>query len=224
MPGRKFPLATGQIYHVFNRGINKQPIHLEAREYSRALDVLEYYSFASSKIRFSKFLLLSQEERSRFWESLLKENIRLVDIISFCFMANHFHFLLKQKVDNGISKFTADFQNSYTRYFNTKRQRFGPLLQGRFKAVRIEDENQLLHVNRYIHLNPYSSFVVKTLDDLMNYPWSSFIEYVGKSKTNICSKEIILSNFADVEKYKEFIFDQADYQRELESIKHLLLE
>lgn len=224
MPARITPLVTGQIYHAFNRGINKQPIFLDTREYGRALDILFYYSFANLRLRFSKFLLLPQEERSRFWDGLLKEGKKLVDIICFCLMPNHFHFLLEQKIDNGISKFMATFQNSYTRYFNTKRQGIGPLLQGQFKAVRIEDENQLLHVNRYIHLNPYSSFVVKDLNDLIEYRWSSLPEYLESSKTSICNKEIILSNFSSTAKYKEFIFDQADYQRELEKIKHLSLE
>lgn len=224
MPLRKTPLVTGQFYHVFNRGINKQPIFLNIKEYKRAQQVLRFYSFKSPRIKFSKLLLLSQEDQIKFWGDLQKESYKLVEIICFCFMPNHFHFLLKQQVDNGISRFMSNFQNSYTRYFNTKHEGIGPLLQGQFKAVRVEDENQLLHLSRYIHLNPYSSFVVKEIKDLINYPWSSFPEYLGKAEVGICSKDIILSNFKSIEAYRKFVFDHADYQRKLDIIKHLSLE
>lgn len=139
-------------------------------------------------------------------------------------MPNHFHFLLKQVEEEGTSKFMSNFTNSYTRYFNVKNKRNGPLFQGKFKAIRIETDEQLLHLSRYIHLNPYSSYVVKTLKDLEKYPSSSFPEYLGKSQTSLCSKEIILGQFKNLNLYKKFVFDQADYQRRLEKIKHLILE
>lgn len=224
MPVRKIPLISGQYYHLYNRGINKQPIFLQLKDYKRALDILYFYSFATLKLRFSKFVLLSQEEKDLFWERLRKENNKFVEIVSFCLMPNHFHFLLLQIQDNGISKFMANFQNSYTRYFNTRHKKIGPILQGQCKAVRVEDDDQLLHLSRYIHLNPYSSFVVKTLEDLELYPWSSLQEYIGKVSGEICKKDIILSHFKSSEAYKAFVFDQAEYQRELERIKHLTLE
>lgn len=224
MPARLTPLVTNEYYHVFNRGINKQPIFLGIGDYHRATDILQFYSFASSKLRFSKFLLLPREGRIALWDRVRKGNKRLVEIVCYCMMPNHFHFLLKQAEENGISKFMAILQNSYTRYFNTKYRKMGPILQGQFRAVRMEDDSQLLHVSRYIHLNPYSSFVVKKLDDLKRYPWSSFPEYIGETTTNICNKEIILTNFKSSVDYQQFVFDQADYQRRLETIKHLLLE
>ncbi|MBI2036324.1 transposase [Candidatus Microgenomates bacterium] len=169
MPARTTPLVTGQFYHIFNRGVNKQPIFLNRKDYARALSVFEFYSFVDIPIRFSKFLLLSLEERFKILKDLRKRSLKYVDFISYCFMPNHFHFLVKQNRDNGISKFMGDFQNSYTKYFNTKHERIGPILQGQFKAVFVEDENQLLHLSRYIHLNPFTSFVVKDLTDLDTY-------------------------------------------------------
>jgi putative transposase len=139
-------------------------------------------------------------------------------------MPNHFHFLLRQKQDGGISKFLSDFTNSYTHYFNTRQDREGPLFKGVFKAVRIENNEQLLHISRYIHLNPYSSYLIKSLEDLTNYPYSSFLEYLGEAEKEFCQKEIILANFSRLEDYKKFVFNQADYQRSLEINKHLLLE
>lgn len=223
MPTRFTPLVTGQYYHIFNRGVNKQPIFQGLRDYNRALDILDFYSF-NPKVRFSKFLLLSQEERSNFMNSLQRTNDKLVDIVCFCLMPNHFHLLLNQLKENGISKFMANLQNSFTRYFNTKHKRIGPLLQGQFRAVLIEDNNQLLHLSRYIHLNPYSSYVVKDLESLADYPWSSFPEYLGSTVTRVCNNEVVLSQFKGEKDYKKFVFDQADYQRRLEEIKHLLLE
>lgn len=134
MQARFTPLVTDQYYHIFNRGVNKQPIFQGVRDYKRALDILEFYSF-NPKLRFSKFLLLSQEERSNFMDRLHKINDKLANIICFCLMPNHFHLLLNQLKDNGISKFMANLPNSYTRYFNNRHERIGPLLQGQFKAV-----------------------------------------------------------------------------------------
>ena len=139
-------------------------------------------------------------------------------------MPNHFHFLLKQVANRGISKFISNFTNSYTRYFNTKNKREGALFKGKFKSVRIESDEQLLHVSRYTHLNPYSSYVIKTLEELENYPYSSLPEYLQRSPKGSCQKEIILDQFKNLNSYKNFVFDQANYQRELENIKHLILE
>lgn len=222
MPARATPLITGQFYHVFNRGANKQPIYLGKRDYQRALALLKFYQYASPKLRFSKFLLLNQKIKGEVWERLFGGS-KFVNIICFCLMPNHFHFLVEQKVDNGISKFMANFQNSYTRFFNTKYQKTGSLLQGQFKAIRVEDTEQLVHLSRYIHLNPYASYITKDIESLKNYPWSSLDEYL-ENKEGICEKEIILSNFKSSNVYEQFVFDQASYQRELDIIKHLALE
>ena len=81
-----------------------------------------------------------------------------------------------------------------------------------FKAVRIETEEQFLHVSRYIHLNPYSSFVIKTLEELINYPWSSFREYAGNTEVGACDKTFLMSFFKNREGYKKFVLDQADFK------------
>lgn len=224
MPGRKVVLANNETYHIVNRGIASQPVFLQKRDYQRGLDTFYYYQNRNLPLKYSRFLDQSKDRRLDILKSLKSEKNFLAEIIAFCFMPNHFHFLLKQKTDNGISKFLSNFTNSYTRYFNTKAERQGPLFQGKFKAVRIETDEQLLHVSRYIHLNPYTSYMVKTIKDLENYPHSSFPEYLGKMKTSFCNKELVLDHFKDTQTYKNFVFDQADYQRRLEEIKHLTLE
>lgn len=112
------------------------------------------------------------------------------------------------------------FVNSYTKYYNIKFKRVGPLLQGQFKAIRIETDEQLVHVSRYIHLNPLSSFLVEDLDD---YEWSSYREYINNSKFGICRKEDVLNLFKVPEDFKKFVLDRADYAQSLEIIKHQLI-
>ena len=136
-------------------------------------------------------------------------------------MPNHFHYLLQQKVDGGITEFVSKISNSYTKYFNTKNERVGPILQGEFKSVLVETDEQLIHLSRYIHLNPLVSYLT---DNLESYPWSSHPEYVGINRTSFCSKDIILKQFKSSEDYKQFVLDQEDYGRKLERIKHQTLD
>lgn len=224
MPARTVPLVTEEYYHIFNRGINKQPIFLNVRDCRRATNVFRYYQLSSSKLRYSKFIKLSDEEKETYWSNVKNEEDRLVEIVCYCLMPNHFHFLVKQTKDIGISTFMRKFQDSYTRYFNTRYEGIGPILQGQFKAILIEDDEQLLHLSRYIHLNPLSSNVVKDFSALKEYSWSSFPEYLGRSNIDFCNKEIVLSNFKSTEDYETFTLDRASYQIELNKIKHLLLE
>jgi putative transposase len=222
MPGRLTPLVEGEIYHIFNRGISHQPLFTGNREYQRALNGMCFYSFSSLPLKFSYFLKLSGEKRKKIINKL-SQGKKLAEMICFCLMPNHFHFLLKQTAKDGIAKFMSNFQNSFTRYFNTRHKRIGPLFQGPFKAVRIETDDQLLHLSRYIHLNPYSSYVVKNIKDLEKYQWSSFLEYLGK-REGFCQKETVLSFYRELKDYQKFVYGQAEYQRELQKIKHLIFE
>ncbi|MCX7881499.1 MAG: transposase, partial [Patescibacteria group bacterium] len=164
-----------------------------------------------------------ERRKQELFEKLKKENNYLVKIICYCLMPNHYHLLLQQKSKEGISRFISQFQNSFTRYFNTKNKRKGHLFEGQFKAVRVETEEQLIHLSRYIHLNPFSSYVVKKIDDLYSYPYFSFKEYLDIEK-GFCDKEVIFSYFKDKKKYEEFVVNQADYQRNLEKIKHMTFD
>ncbi|MBL7159703.1 transposase [Candidatus Microgenomates bacterium] len=224
MPGRKIPLITNQFYHVLNRGSSLQPTFTSKRGFQRAIELMRYYQNKNLPLRYSQFLALSNKRREKILEILVKKKEFLVEITAYCLMPNHFHFLLKQVEKEGISKFLSNFTNSYTRYFNVKNKRNGPLFQGKFKAIRVETNKQLLHLSRYIHLNPYSSYVVKTPKALEKYSYSSLLEYLGKFQIGLCSKNIILGQFKNINLYKNFVFDQADYQRKLQRIKHLMLE
>ncbi|MBI4065398.1 transposase [Candidatus Gottesmanbacteria bacterium] len=174
-------------------------------------------------MRFSEFAKLPSDAQSFVWQKLLDKSLFDVDIISYCFMPNHFHLLLRQRIDKGVSRFVSNTTNGYTKYFNTKHHRVGPLLQGTFKAVWVETEEQLLHLTRYIHLNPTTNYLVQE-QNLQDYPWSSFQEYFGLKETGICDTSFLRSTFPSGKVYEEFVLDQVDYARELEKIKHLSID
>lgn len=134
-------------------------------------------------------------------------------------MPNHFHILLRQLRDDGVREFISKVSNSYTKYLNTKYGRSGPLLQGEFKAVSIETDEQLLHVSRYIHLNP---FVAKLVNKHEDYNYSSYPIFTGLYTDNRCNPEPILEMIGGTEKYKDFVTGHEDYARELSQLKHLM--
>ena len=129
MPGRITPLVNDEFYHIYNRGSEKRTIFQQPRDYKRFQQTFYYYQFPGPKLRFSNFAK----------EELFKTSFNngMVEVICYCLMPNHFHFLIKQLKDNGISIFMSQLSNSYTKYFNTKYKRVGPLLQGAFKAVLV---------------------------------------------------------------------------------------
>lgn len=222
MPGRAIPLATGEFYHIYNRGIASQPTFLRKIDYKQSLLTLEYYRFATPPVRLSLFKELSREQKQYLIADLNKKNKTLVDIVCFVFMPNHFHLLLHQKVDQGISVFLSRFANSYTRFLNTANRRSGPVFNGVFKAVHISTTEQLLHVSRYIHLNPLVGYVV-TEPAFLDYPWSSLPQY-GLNTPSFVNTKPVLSHFASPQAYRQFVLDQADHGKKLEHIKHLTLE
>ncbi len=210
MPIRAIPLVTGQIYHIYNRGSEKRSIYQDRRTFNRFLRSAVYYQHAGPKSKFSKFLKSIKE---------LKTDLK-VEIIAYCLMPNHYHFLVKQLKDGGITEMFSKLGNSYTKYFNIKYDRVGPLFQGEFKAKLIEDDEQLLHVTRYIHLNPTVAYLTTRPED---YEWSSYREYISDS-SGICNTKLTLGLIGSKEKYRLFVEDQIDYGRSLEYIKHKLID
>lgn len=224
MSSRRMPLVTGEIYHIFNRSIAREPIFYKSADYRRFLEITDFYRFNNPGLRFSFYNRLPIIQRNDFLASLYHSDDKLLKIFSFSLMPNHFHFLTKQIQEDGIKKFVSQIENSYAKYFDTKYQRTGGLFQTMFKAVRIETDEQLIHVIRYIHLNPLTSFLLKTAEENEKYPWSSYTDYLNQRNLPFVDKELFKSYFQTAEKLKSFINDQANYQRVLNQIKHLLLE
>jgi len=223
MPGRDIQLVNEEVYHVFNRGVSSQTIFNCDRDYFQFLDRIKYYQNGYLSIGYSQLNDLSLAVRGDLLTKLSEKKNFLVDIIAYCLMPNHFHLILKQKIENGISKYLSNLTNSYTRYYNIKHKRVGPILQGKFKAIKVENDEQLLHLSRYLHLNPYSAGIVENLKELFKYPYSSLIEYYNHHK-GICQTDIILEQFQNSSSYKKFVLDQADFQRNLQIIKKQILE
>lgn len=180
--------------------------------------------YKKPSLRFSFYNRLSLELKREFLARLKKTNKKITQILAYCFMPNHVHFLLEEVEKNGIATFMRNVQNSYAKYLNTKAKRSGALFQAMFKIVRIETEEQLLHVSRYIHLNPLTSFFLKDPDELEAYPWSSYVDYIGKRHSDMVRTSPIQELIPSIDTFKTFTRDQVDYQRKLDAIKHLVFE
>lgn len=200
-------------YHVFNRGVEKRLIFQDKQDYKMLLYYLFIYLVPLEKVLL-KYPLLPIRLYNK---NLSKE----VELVCFCLMPNHFHFLLHQTTQDATSKLMKQIMNGYTHYFNQKYKRVGPLVQGVFKAVDIPSDEIFVHISRYIHLNPVTAGLTDNLED---YKWSSYPEYLGQKESSLSRKERVLDLFSSAQDYKNFIQDQIDYAKSLDSIKHLLIE
>lgn len=213
-------LVNGEYYHIFSRSIAKFIVFNNAKEYSRMFEVLRLYQFKDFDYKYSRFLDLDIQLQDSIWSALIANNKRLVEIVAYCIMPTHFHLILKQVTSDGISKYLSKVLNSYTRYFNLRHKRIGPLWSGRFKNVLVTGDEQLYHLTRYIHLNPVSAELVEKPQD---WKFSSCNEYFNIPRINsIC----IFNDIIDMtsEQYRNFALDNINYQKELSKIKRLLIE
>ncbi len=219
---RKIVLENGCIHHVFNRSIAGFKIFNSEKEFRRMQELALYYQYGKLQCRFSYNTRLSDsfQKEVQSEKTLKSSQKKIVKLIAYCLMPTHYHFILKQNEDKGIERFIGNLQNSYSKYFNIKHKRKGPLWEGRFKNVLVETDEQLIHLTRYLHLNPTSSSLV---DDPLKWQFSSYKEFISpSSQSQSCdfSEELTITP----ESYKEFVNSNKDYQRELNRIKHLTLE
>lgn len=213
-------VSTGGFYHVFNKTIANASI-FDNETLNKALKIINYYRFKNT-VKLSQFNLLS----SSFQEIYLNKvrmNLPLVEISAFSFMPNHFHFLIKQLQENGIRQFMSNFQNSFAKFFNLTNDRIGSLFLNSFKLRQINNEEEFVHVIRYIHLNPVTSYIID-FEKLKNYPFTSFSWYLNKNLNQFINTSIIVNHFKTNEDFIKFHQDQVDYQRRLREIKKLLLD
>ncbi len=214
---RKAPLINGSIYHICTKSIAGYRIFRSTEDYSRMMEMIIFYSYEKPSVKFSIYQTMN--DRDDFLKKYLSSKENLVEIVAYCIMPTHLHMALVQLKERGISIYMKNLLDSYTRYFNIKNERKGPLWQGRFKSVLVEGDEQLLHLTRYIHLNPTSdNFVEKTGD----WPYSSYHEYLDNTEEKICNFPTYLD--IEPEHYKIFVEERRDYQKKLNEIKHLLLE
>lgn len=143
---------------------------------------------------------------------------RIFSLLAYCIMPDHYHLLVKLQSEYSFSKYMNDIENSYSRYFNTFNHRKGPLWQSQFRAVLIEDDETLLHVHRYIHLNPTTSGFVKKPEE---WKWSSYNYFISEKQGLAEHKEISINS---INVYKQFVEDQINYQKTIRGIRRRLLE
>lgn len=222
MPVRFEPFINNSLYHIFTRSIDSKVIFAQELYLKLFLEIMRYYRSSKTKISFSYLPRLKKEELAIVLKEIYYHKYFRVEILAYCLMPTHFHLLVKQKKERGISRFISDVLNSFTRYYNIKNKRKGPLFLPRFKSSSIGSDDILLHVSRYIHLNPYSSGTIKSIGNLIEYPWSSFPTYSrGERVDDLITSQEILSLFdSDKRKYRKFVFDNANYQRTLEAVKY----
>ena len=212
MPIRAVPCVKGELYHIYNRSIADYLIFNSNAEYTRMQEMLLYYNNADVKVRFSEIKRLQDIHFINFCSS--GDNI--VDIIAYCIMPTHIHLILSGFTDDTIRIFVSAIFKSYSLYFNRKRGRKGPLWEGRFQNVLVGNEDQLLHLTRYIHLNPTTAYLVNTPSE---WPYSSYNEYLGKKiEYTICPN---FKKYIQIEPliYEKFTNEQIGYQRKLAQLK-----
>lgn len=219
MPRRNQIIATGEIYHLFNRSIADEEIFVNKRDLNLIIDIIDYYRYQQN-IRFSKYQTLPLKIKTDYINIIL-EHTPLVEIYSFALMPNHYHLLIKQLQDKGIRIFISNFQNSFAKYFNIKYNRHGSLFENSFRAKRIYSDELFLHINRYIHLNPVTAYQIN-IDKLRTYPYTSFSWYLNSDLNKFINTDELLGNFKSKDGFEKYVYDQVDYQRELNRIKKFL--
>lgn len=222
---RKFQFEENQIYHIYNRGVDKRKVFLKDVDYLRFLHDMFELNNKERDPNIGHYFKKNQNMKVQ--PSYLERRPRelLVEVLVFCLMPNHYHLILKQKKENGISKFMQKIGTGYTMSFNNEYNREGSLFQGRFKAVLVDKDPYLIHLLNYIHFNPLKLPYCNN-SNLEKYRWNSFPDYIGKKNfPSITSREFLLNFYGSEERYKK---EAREWLKEKDKntslIKNIILE
>lgn len=211
---RKFRFINGEFYHIYNRGTDKRIIYSDPDDFERFLQSIQ--EFNTKKPVGSLF-----ENSFRNKTQLGNPIAKLVDIVSYCLNPNHYHLILRQLIDNGVSEFMRRIGTGYTQAFNIKYKRSGVLFQGKFKALHIDSNEYLLHLSAYVNLN---NQVHRLGNRIAKSSWEEYLDE-NSIKNPMCRKEIILEQFKNINEYKNFaesslqdILMQKSLSKELEKM------
>ena len=225
MPGRNHLFEEGGYYHIYNKTIDAKKPFVSSRNCQIFEHMIWFYRARKVEVKHSRFLSLPVTSQAALFSTINSFDNRDIDILAYCLMPNHYHFLIQEIRKGGISTFMSKIQNSFTRYYNIKLQRKGQLFLSRFKSKPLESEELLRHVARYIHLNPLSSNLVNSFAMLKDYPYSSLKEIsapIALRTALTTNVEKLLEFFEGEEsRYLKFLGDNADYQRTLDQIKKI---
>lgn len=222
MAQRKFNFEIDSYYHLYSRGTDKRPIFLSGNDYQRFIGTL----YSANGTEFIRLSDLGQWSR-RVWEMDRGETI--VDIGAYCLMPNHFHLLVREKQESGITNFMQRLLTSYSLYFNLKNERTGKLFEGPFKATEVDNDPYLQYLYSYIHLNPVKvanpeGWPAKIVEDskeakafLDTYPYSSYHDYLMRERKEgkIINREVFPGYFEGEPDFSEFLNDWMQYDQPL---------
>lgn len=204
---RKEKIIQDEYYHTLNRGNNKQLIFKDERDWAKFLFSIIYFQSPINIRNISRQVNYFLKNKGfNVPDDVEKEIIknRSVELIAFALMPNHFHLILKEHRENGISNYTHRISTSHSKYFNAKNKTTGHLFQGTFKAIHIKDDPQLLYSSAYIHNNVRELKGWNKKEHL--YPWSSYQDYVEENRWGeLLKTDIIKNQFPDNQTYKSFI-------------------
>ncbi len=220
---RNFSFAIGEYYHIYNRGVDKRIIFEDIDDRNRFMMLL-YLCNGDKPVDIAK--LFEEGKGSTFSDVLsLDRGQELVAIGAYVLMPNHFHILIKEEKENGISKFMSKLSTGYTMYFNSKRSRSGSLFEGRFRARHIENDQYLKYLFAYIHLNPikltdpaWKENGIKDREKaesfLHNYSYSSYFDFMGSSRPQKSLLALVSfpSYFSSIGSFSSFINDWLFYK------------
>lgn len=193
--------VSDSFYHVYARGVNKQSIFNTPADYNHFISLFDRY--LSTKSRISRAGVI--------YPNYSKE----IDLNAYCLMGSHFHLLIFQKYDpTSIEKFMRSFMTSYSKYFNLKYNRVGSLFESRYKAKRIDEDSYLVHISRYIHLNPRR---------WRTYTCSS-LGYYRRGSPSWLKPKPILETFENINEYINFLADYESRKTEIEEFKDQLAD
>ena len=214
---RKTELITDEVYHVFSKSIAGYRIFNDEREFLRMRNLIKYYQYNRPQISFSRYLNANDNIK----KNTFNNSIKSIQIVAYCFMQTHIHLILSQLIDDGISNYMRLMLNAYAKYFNLRHRRKGPLWEGPFRNVHVKNDYQLLHLTRYVHLNPTTASLVSKPED---WKYSSYEEYITNNKREgqVCDYNSLLN--IEPKTYKQFVEDNIGYQRDLYKIKKLIIE
>ena len=185
MPYRKVIFRAGEYYHLYNRGNNFQPIFFEHENYFYFLRLIRKHLVERNQVSL---------------RNLVSESGGL-DVIAYCLMPNHYHLLVCLKIDD-LPALMQSFTLAYSKSINKRFERVGSLFQGPFKAIHIDRDEYLLHLSRYIHLNPVAAGLVRCPED---WEFSSHGEYIGLRQGTLPKPQIVLDQFSSPEAYRQFV-------------------
>lgn len=195
-------------YHVYNRGVEKHRIFEDHDDYKKFLYYISIYLSPAD-------ILHTQEPLLR--ANLVKNNLSgEAQLLAYCLMPNHFHLLLKQNTKEATTRLMRQLINAYTLCFNRRHNRVGSLFQGVFKAIRVENEQYLLQLSKYIHQDPLQ--INASLED---FTWSSYKNYLNEPSPEWLKAQEILSYFNEEKpqlSYKKFVEDELNYPTEVKSL------